>query len=127
MSYPVDDVVPLSSCVSLDDIFVSPEAWAFASEFSKEFQNPSSSAAGVVAFVWCEGRKWRSDRNAEWKNQGAGLELGMYKASQIPDEAVHVRDGAKYAFLIPSEILKRSQMRLIDIEEKGCSKVLDLK
>lgn len=77
------------------------------------------SAGAIVAFFWADGRRMKANKDAPWVDQGSGLDLGAYRNTQIPEEAVFTAGSLRYAVLIRKEILDTYPDKVIDADEAG--------
>ena len=109
-----DKPVPLEACTRPGTIKVTPRALESAQPFASALP-----AGWIVAFDWYDGRRVRAGKDAPWVDTGPGVDVGAFKTSQIPKEAVY-RDGPfPYAVLIRKEIVDGHPQKTIDLDAGG--------
>ena len=109
-------------------IALSLEALAAATEFVGHLQRFGPSSQWIAGFVWCYARTMRESPNSESIDEGPGIDLAGYRTSEIPVDAVELRDGVPVTFIIPRdkfEAAKRKEIVQIRLTSKRLSFALE--
>jgi hypothetical protein len=84
-------------------VILSSEVLKEARQFLLELQKYERAAKWIVAFTWCYNRSIKKTPDSPAIDEGSGIDLAGYRSSEIPSEAVEVRDGVPLAFIIPRD------------------------
>ena len=106
-----DKPVPLEACTRPGRIKVTLRALGSAQPFASALP-----AGWIAAFGWYDGQRMRASKDAPWVETGPGVDVGAYKASQIPVEAIYREGPFPYAVLIRKEIVEAHPDRTIDLD-----------
>ncbi len=110
------------------EIALSPEALTDAKEFVGHLQRFEPTSRWIAGFVWCYTRTMRETPNSELIDEGPGIDLAGYRTSEIPVDAVELRDGVPVTFIIPRdkiEAAKRKEIVKIRLASKRLSFALE--
>jgi hypothetical protein len=98
-------------------VSVTDEAMTQARSFWADLQKYETQTKWVVAFTWASERKYRPSAQSEWLDEGPGIDLCAYKATELPDGAVESRDGVPVAFIIPRDkIAAASEKKIVEVK-----------
>lgn len=109
-----DEPVPLEACTRPGTIKVTQRALERAHPFASGLP-----AGWMVAFHWSDGQRMRVSKDAPWIEMGPGVDLGAYKASQLPSEAIYREGPFPYAVLIRKTIVDAHPEKTIDLDAGG--------
>ena len=82
---------------------LSPEAQAEGRDFVSHLQQFEPSSRWIAGFAWCYDRSMRENPGSEMIDEGPGIDLAGYRATEIPAGPVEVRDGVPFTFVIPRD------------------------
>ena len=105
-------------------IDVSPEALAEARQFLSELQSQGQGNKWIVAFTWCYDRNLRRSPDSSAINEGPGIDLAGYRASEIPADAIDERSGVALAFIIPHDKFKNAKRKEPSLTVKANGQVI---
>jgi hypothetical protein len=74
----------------------------------------SHSETWIVAFSWHKSMSGFDPKDGSTTDYGPGINIGAFRADQVPSVAVCERDGLKYAIKIPNFALAEAKQKLID-------------
>jgi len=94
-------------------IALSPEALADAKEFVGHLQRFEPTSRWIAGFAWCYARTMRESPNSELIDEGPGIDLAGYRTSEIPADAVELRDGVPVTFIIPRDKIEAAERKEI--------------
>lgn len=94
-------------------IDVSPEALAEARQFLSELQSQDRRNRWIVAFTWCYDRTFKKSPDSPAVDEGSGIDLAGYPASEIPADAVDERSGVPLTFIIPHDKFENANRKEI--------------
>jgi hypothetical protein len=94
-------------------IDVSPDALAEALQFLSELQSQGQGNKWIVAFTWCYDRNLRRSPDSSAIDEGPGVDLAGYRASEIPADAIDERSGVPLAFIIPHDKFENAKRKEI--------------
>lgn len=94
-------------------IALSPEALTDAKEFVGHLQRFEPTSRWIAGFVWCYTRTMRETPISELIDEGPGIDLAGYRTSEIPVDAVELRDGVPVTFIIPRDKIEAAKRKKI--------------
>ncbi len=94
-------------------IALSGAAMEEARQFLSELAQYEKEPKWIVAFTWCSKRSFQKSPESQSIDEGPGIDLAGYRSSEIPPDAVEVRDGVPLAFIIPGERLSSAKRKEI--------------
>ena len=107
-----DDPIPLKECALPGTVKVTSRALELAERFQAAIPT-----GWIVVFNWFDGGRTRVGKDAPWINTGPGLDLGAYRTSDIPEEAVYHEGSFRYAVLIREDVIESHPQKTIDVSE----------
>jgi hypothetical protein len=119
-----DDVVPISFFALPGVVSVTPAALQLAREFGEHIGETRPGEAWITTFHWSDQRRVRVPGTNQWKELGAGLDLGAYRPSELPESVIQAIDGVEFAVMVPSPIYEKAVQRLIDKDDGAPSKLV---
>jgi phage terminase large subunit-like protein len=78
------------------------------------FRAVRASRGKIVAFSWHKSMSGFDPKDGSTTDYGPGMNIGAFRADQVPSIAVCERDGLKYAIKIPNFALAEAKQKLID-------------
>ena len=109
-----DEPVSLKGCAFPGTVKVTRSALMQAERFQTVVP-----AGWIVTFFWSDGQRMKANKDAPWVDLGPGLDLGAYRNTQIPEEAVFTGESLRYAVLILKEILDAYPEKVVDADATG--------
>ena len=109
-----DEPVPLASCTLPGTITLTPATLDLARRFGAAIP-----AGWIVAFGWHDWSGVRASKDAFLVETGPGLDLGAYRLTQVPEQAIYHAGSFRYAVVIRREIVASHPRKMIDLDEKG--------
>ena len=103
-------------------IELTPAAFALARAFADHIKHIGS-GDWIVNFSWGSARSITDERRGTTVDLGPGLDIGAKKPDKVPVAAICERDGLKYAFQIPSEIVAKAPRKIVDVVSPSGSAV----
>ena len=94
-------------------ITLAPEAFAEARQFLSELEQYEQGTKWIVGFTWSRARTMQRDHDSRSVDEGPGIDVMGYRSTEIPSEAVEVREGVPLTFIIPREQFDRAQKKEI--------------
>jgi hypothetical protein len=119
-----DDVVPRSFFALPGVVSVTPAALELAREFGEHINETRPGETWIATFQWSDQRRVRSPGTNQWQELGAGLDLGAYEQSELPEGVVQTIDGIEFAVMVPAPAYEKAEQRLIDKDDSTPSKLI---
>jgi hypothetical protein len=95
------------------EIKLAPGALQEARQFLSELGANEDGSKWVVAFTWCYKRAFRKSPDAPSIDEGPGLDIAGYRSTEIPANAIDVREGVSLTFIIPPDQLEKAKDKMI--------------
>jgi len=96
-------------------VALTPAALAFARAFGDGVPGIGS-GAWIVTFTWASARAMTDRKRGVTTDLGPGLDLGAHRSDQVPQAAIHVEDGLRYALQIPRYVVAAAERKIIDVD-----------
>ncbi len=117
-------VIPISFFALPGVVAVAPAALQLAREFGEHIKETRPEQTWVTTFHWSDERRVRLPGTNDWEELGAGLDLGAYEPSELPEGVTQTIDGVQFAVMIPSPAYEKAKQRLIDRDDSLPSKLV---
>lgn len=93
---------------------VTQAALERAREFAEALPG-NHSGTWIVAFSWYKSMSGFDPKDGATTHYGPGMNIGAFRADQVPHVAVCEQDGLKFAIKIPDFALAEAKEKVIDI------------
>ena len=102
-----DDFAPRGSMT------LSAEVLDKAREFVFQLERFEPTSTWIAGFAWCYARTMRESPSSELIDEGPGIDLAGYRTTEIPKDAVEIRNGVPITFIIPRDKIKAAKRKEI--------------
>jgi hypothetical protein len=72
----------------------------------------------IVGVTFIE-RRTSTDARGHSVEHGPGFEVGVWRSSDVPDQALHFLDGKAFVFQIPSSMVMATRYRILDLDDQS--------